>query len=92
MLRRINITVFGKVQGVLFRASICQKAKEFNLIGWVKNQSDDSVKIIAQGKKDNLEKLIKWCYNGPKNAIIEKVDIEWKKATNEFKNFEIKYE
>ena len=91
MQKRINITVFGKVQGVFFRASVCQKAKEFNIAGCVKNQPDNSVKIIAEGKKDNLEKLIKWCYNGPKNAIIKKVEIEWKEALNEFQDFEIRY-
>jgi len=38
-----------------------------------------------------LEELIKWCYNGPMIARVEKIDVEWQKATGQFESFDIKY-
>jgi len=92
MLKRANITVYGQVQGVFYRSNTCQKARELNIVGWVRNEPDGSVKIIAEGEFDNLKRLIKWCHKGPRGAITEKVEVEWEEAKGEFRDFEIRYE
>jgi len=92
MIKRIIIKVYGDVQGVFFRANTQNKAKELNLVGWVRNEPDGTVKIVAEGKEENLKKLADWCYNGVRYAKVEKIDIEWQEATGEFEEFEIKYD
>lgn len=81
---RVEISVFGRVQGVLFRFSTKEKAREFGLVGFVKNMPDGSVYIEAQGREDVIEKLISWCHSGPPIAEVERVVV---KKTLELKNF-----
>jgi len=61
------------------------------LTGWVSNQEDGTVKLVAEGKQEDLEKLIKWCYNGPIIARVDKIDVQWQEVTGQFDKFEIKY-
>ncbi len=55
---RVHILVSGLVQGVFFRAHTREKASELFLSGWVKNLPDGRVEILAEGERENLEKLI----------------------------------
>jgi len=91
MNKQLILKIYGRVQMVLYRDSTQRKAKGLGLVGWVRNESDNSVKVVAEGKEENLEKLIKWCYNGPMLAKVDNIDIEWREATGQFKKFEIKY-
>ncbi len=75
-----RIQVFGKVQGVFFRASTKEKAERLELTGWVKNESDGSVLIEVTGEQENVDELEKWCSTGPMYAKVnrvESVDIEY---------------
>lgn len=91
MRKQIILKIHGRVQMVLYRDSTRRKAKEFGLVGWVKNEDDRTVRIVAEGEEIELEKLIKWCYNGPILARVDKIDVQWEKATSQFDKFEIKY-
>ena len=91
MEKQVVLKIYGRVQGVFFRDSTRQKAAELNLVGWVKNEPEGTIKIVAKGKEEKLKELIKWCYNGPRLAQVEKVDIEWQEATGQFEEFEVKY-
>ena len=77
------------MQGVFYRVKAKEKAEEFDLTGWVKNTIDNEVEILAEGKEENLKKLINWCYDGSKNAIVKKVKTEWGKYENKFDQFKI---
>ncbi len=90
-LKRVEIKVFGRVQGVFFRDEAYRRAKKLELYGWVKNEKDGSVKIVVEGLEDNLKKLIEWSKRGPLLARVDKIEVKWKKGTGEFKNFEITY-
>jgi acylphosphatase len=89
MEKQAEILVLGMVQGVFFRTATQQKARELDLTGWVRNEPDGSVKILAHGKENNLQKLIDWCGTGPPFARIDKVEVNWKEKQEGFKNFEI---
>lgn len=83
-MKSITIKVKGRVQGVGFRYSTLLKAKELNILGIVKNMSDGSVYIEATGTTENLDKFTLWCYQGPKWAFVENIEvseIEVKKHT-----------
>jgi len=86
---RVQIRIFGQVQGVFFRSHAKEVADRLGLVGWVRNNSDGSVKVLAEGPKGKLEKFIKWCQVGPSGAQVEKVDVDWYQRSGEFSDFEI---
>ncbi len=76
MIKQIEITVTGKVQGVFFRESTKGEALKLGIVGTVKNlPSGNRVFIVAQGEETALAELIGWCYQGPSAAIVETVDV-----------------
>lgn len=84
------LKIYGEVQGVFFRESSVQKAKELGLVGFIRNEPDETVGIIAEGEEGKLKELIVWCKEGPKYANVDKVEEEWMKPTDEFQGFKIK--
>ncbi|MGM0687473.1 MAG: Sua5/YciO/YrdC/YwlC family protein, partial [Promethearchaeati archaeon] len=90
MTQRAEIHVTGIVQGVGFRPFIYRVAKKESLNGYVLNLGDAGVRIVAEGKRNNILNLIYELKNNPPSiSRIESLSIEWKKAGNEFKDFEI---
>ena len=71
-----SIVVAGKVQGVYFRQSAREKAQESGITGFVKNQADGTVYIMATGTEERLESLLRWCRQGPPAAVVEAVTVE----------------
>lgn len=83
--------IYGLVQGVFFRAGVYEKAKALGLKGWVRNERDESVKVVAEGKEKSLQDLIDWCHHGPPSAKVDRVEITRQEAKGEFELFEIRY-
>jgi len=82
--------VYGRVQGVGYRYFVKEKAQILNLFGYVKNLEDGTVEVLAQGREENLQKLIEELKKGPYLAKVEKIDIIFRKPLEIFRNFEIK--
>ncbi len=91
MRKRVVVLVSGLVQGVFYRTETERKATELNLTGWAKNEPLGLVKIVSEGEKENLEKLIEWTKQGPTLAKVDKIEVKWEEDREEFKDFEIKY-
>lgn len=72
----ISITVSGKVQGVYYRQSTKEMAISLGITGQVKNLKDGSVFIIATGIREQLNKLVDWCRQGPSKANVKSLVIE----------------
>lgn len=68
-----HLRIFGRVQGVYYRAWSIETATEFGLTGWVRNRKDGSVEAVATGPKDVVERFIAACYQGPDRADVETV-------------------
>ena len=75
-MKHYNIRVSGRVQGVFYRASTRDKAKELGLSGWVRNEPDGTVYVEAEGSKEALDQLIDWWKQGPPRAKVENVHYE----------------
>ena len=89
-LLNFHLKIYGKVQGVGFRAWTKKTAENLFLTGWVKNCDDKSVECEVSGKKENIDFFVIACKNGPLFAngkIIEKREENFKI----FKNFSIYY-
>lgn len=83
----VSIQVFGKVQGVWFRASTKKEADKLGLKGTVNNVDDGSVLIKVSGDQESINKLKKWCKKGPQFASVTEVksQIIEKKEYDDFK-------
>ena len=90
-LKEIDVRITGKVQMVLFRDFIQRKARSLNIKGEVENMSDRSVRVIAQGSQESLNKLIDHMHKGPFLARVLNVDVNWSDAGEKFSDFSIKY-
>jgi len=88
-IRRVELVIRGRVQGVWYRASARSAALERGLVGWVRNEPDGSVRAVAEGPTSALEDFIAWCRKGPPAARVDSVDATWSDASGEFKSFEI---
>ena len=83
-----NIIVKGKVQGVFYRQSTKEKAIAIGIKGIVRNEDDGSVKIIATASKEQLDKLIAWCRQGPPKARVDSVEVN-EEAYRNFQGFSV---
>ncbi len=68
--------IFGKVQGVGFRAFSRREAIKLGLFGWTRNLSDGRVEILAIGEEQNLEKFEKILRKGPIHARVDKLEVK----------------
>jgi acylphosphatase len=90
-MKRVHLIVHGRVQGVYFRASARDRARQLGLSGWVRNCPDGSVEILAEGNKAHLEQFVVWCHGGPPGALVTDLDVEWQEASGEFRGFAVRY-
>ena len=86
----MHLIVDGRVQGVGFRFSTYDKAKEFALAGCVSNLDSGEVEIVAEGKQENLQMLAAWARQGPPSAHVTRVREDWRDFTGEFTDFRIR--
>ena len=89
-MRRVKLTISGKVNGVFFRAFIKDKASELNLKGYTKNTEDKKVEILVEGHDIMIKRLIEFCRIGPKDAKVENIQIDEQVYKNEFNTFKVK--
>jgi acylphosphatase len=75
-MKRISIIVSGKVQGVFFRVSTEKEAKKIGVTGFVRNETNGTVYIEAQGTEKQLDDLVEWCKWGPDRARVDEVIVE----------------
>jgi acylphosphatase len=87
-MQTVKIRITGRVQGVFFRQSTQERALNFGLKGTVRNCEDDSVEIIATGEREQLDKLIAWCREGPPRAKVDNVKTQ-ELSLQQFNHFSI---
>lgn len=79
---KVRIKIYGLVQGVFFRISVIEKARELNVFlprqtghENPQNMPDGTIEIITEGKKEDVSRLTEWCKTGPELAKVEKIEI-----------------
>lgn len=73
MIRR-RVVVHGWVQGVFFRDSTRQRARQHGVAGWVRNNRDGTVEAVFEGDAAAVERLVSFCREGPRGAQVERVE------------------
>lgn len=92
MNQRVSLTLKGAVQGMNLRSMVKVTALSLGLVGWVKNQSDGTVVVEAEGEREKLQKLVDWLRNHPGGSKIASVTDLWSDGTGEFTDFVIQHE
>lgn len=85
---RVRIICRGIVQGIGFRPFVYRTAKKYHLRGFVRNQGDAGVLIVAEGDKSKLTQFITSLETDkPYLAKYESFNVSWEKSSNEFLDF-----
>ena len=87
---RAHLRIYGRVQGVFFRANTRKQSQRRGLAGWVKNLADGSVEAIIEGPREQVEEVVEWAREGPPRANVEDLTVDWEEPTGEFDGFEVR--
>lgn len=74
-MKTLQINVIGRVQGVGFRFYTNKRAENFNIKGYVKNMTDGSVFIEAEGEDSDIKTFVAWCEKGPAWSRVQQLKI-----------------
>jgi len=88
---RLNAVVHGMVQGVSFRYYARREARRLGLRGYVRNRSDGTVEVVAEGPRRAVEGLYTWLHSGPPMAEVREVEASWDAPTGTWASFEVRY-
>jgi acylphosphatase len=88
---RARAIVEGRVQGVFFRHHTQEMAFRLGVRGWVKNLRDGRVEAVFEGDQERVNQIIQWCHQGPSEARVTKVHVNWEIYSGEFEDFSITY-
>jgi acylphosphatase len=92
MKKRIECTVTGRVQLVMYRDFSQRKARKLSITGWVMNKKDGSVFVVAEGDESALLSYIEYLKKGSILSRVENVSVLWKEdCSGEYKDFRIMY-
>ncbi len=90
MKKQVHVYYTGRVQGVGFRYTAEDIARDLKITGWEKNLRDGRVEVVAEAEEDILKTFLERI-NKYFSRYIQDVDIQWLSATGEFKDFDIEF-
>ena len=93
MQKCIEGTISGRNLNYDYLLWINQKANEFGLKGITFFHNDGSLRVIAEGEEEGLDKFIRKLKHGPHFfaffSPVESFSVTWQEPKNEFKDFSI---
>jgi acylphosphatase len=82
-MKRAQVRVRGRVQGVFFRAEARARAESLGVGGWIRNAPDGTVEAIFEGDEEQVDSMVDWCRRGPSGARVDDVEVEPEEPTGE---------
>lgn len=82
--------IYGKVQGIYFRAYAQAEGNKIGVKGWVKNRSDGTVEAAIEGEPEQVEQMVAWLNQGSPGAQVLKVETKEERPVGE-PQFNIRY-
>lgn len=89
-IKRYHLLVSGHVQGVGYRVSAREKARELGLTGWVRNCADGRVEMLIEGPVSTLDQMLEWAGRGPRFANVTDIDVTEQTANGDLTDFAIR--
>ena len=88
----LHAMVHGLVQGVNFRYFVLRHARDLELTGYVLNlYPEGSVEVRAEGRREQLERLLSLLEEGPRGAHVKRVEADWSEYTGAYSRFEVRF-
>lgn len=88
-MTELYATITGNVQGVRYRDYVQVSAGKLGLTGFVRNNRDGSVAVVAHGMPDDLKLFVEYLHEGSLQSKVEGVSVEWRTATVRYDDFSI---
>ncbi len=92
MNERLEAIVSGRVQLVMYRDFAQRKARRLKLVGEVQNLPNGTVRVIAEGTREQLDTYLAFLHKGPLLAHVDAVVPVWKEAQGVYTGFSINYD
>ena len=86
---RMHVIVDGIVQGVGFRFFVFNHASRMNLKGWVRNRINGNVEVLAEGPREDLDRLLILLRQGPSMAQVVNINVEWQTSKLDLPEFTV---
>ena len=90
MKKQVHVYYTGRVQGVGFRFTTQDLARDLRIAGWVRNLRDGRVELIAEAGEDALKDFLSRIYQYF-SSYIQDADINWQEAVSELEDFQIRF-
>lgn len=90
-IRRLMVVVHGRVQGVGFRFTTVEIARNFEITGYVQNMMDGSVKILAEGDASELDRFMDGVRSSHIYRYVIREDLTWHEPAGDLEAFSIRY-
>lgn len=91
IVKRLACIIHGDVQGVSYRAFVKEAARGLKLVGFVRNLSDGTVEVVAEGEEQDLRAFLLHLKEKHPFAKVEHIDEQLSDATGTFADFRILY-
>lgn len=88
-MKRLHARVEGRVQGVGFRWYTMKHGRALGLSGWVLNNEDGSVELVAEGEESKLRELLVAIHRGPPASQVRSVFDQWSEAQGGLGSFDV---
>ena len=85
-----HVRVYGRVQGVFYRAWTSEQADALGIKGWVRNCPDGRVEAHVEGEQAAVGEMIDRMRRGPSSAQVEDLRI-WDADVCDFDGFEVRH-
>jgi acylphosphatase len=90
MAVRRHVHYSGTVQGVGFRYTVLQIARGLAVTGFVRNLSDGTVEVVAEGEGDQVGRLLEQIAVAMEGCITQ-APVTDEPATGEFGGFRVRF-
>ena len=67
--------VSGRVQGVFYRGSAAQRARELGVRGYARNLADGRVEVLACGEEEAVLTFVSWLWTGSSASKVTAVEV-----------------
>jgi len=90
MKRQVHAYYSGRVQGVGFRFTAEDIARELGVVGWVKNLRDGRVEVVAEAEEGVLKEFLSKIGKAF-SRYIQDTDLDWREASGQFDDFGLEF-
>lgn len=88
-MHEAQVTVSGRVQGILFRRLVQRYVRMHALTGYICNKDSGEVYMVLQGTKQHILACISWIQTSPGFSNVQRVAVTWAGQTMRYKTFTI---